>query len=274
MVRYADTSLERVALSVSSGEVDHVRALERGLSILRAFSPEHPTLTLAEAARLTGLTRATARRLLMTLERLDYVRSEGRDFRLTPRVLDLGYSYLSSLNLAALAQSDMEALVARTHESSSAAVLDGSEIVYVARVPTRQIMAISLGVGSRLPATVTSMGRVLLADLPEDRLGCTLAASDRAALTPRTRTDPAELREEIDRVREQGWSLVDEELEIGLRSIAAPLRDRAGRVVAAMNVSAPAGRVSLDHLREKLLPMLLDTATTISDRLRHQSRSI
>lgn len=247
-----------------------MRALERGLAVLRAFSPDHPRLTLTEVARRTELTRATARRFLITLERLGYLRSDGRDFTLTPKVLELGFSYLSSLDLAALARPDMEALVARTHESSSAAVLDGSEIVYVARVPTRQIMAVSLGIGSRLPAYATAMGRVLLAGLPADRLGCTLAASDLRALTPRTITDPAELRAEIARVAERGWALVDQELELGLRSVAAPLRDGAGCVVAAMNVSTHIGRVTLEDLRDNLLPLLCDTATTISTRLSQQ----
>lgn len=249
---------------------DHVRALERGLAVLRAFSADHPALTLAEVARQTGLTRATARRLLLTLERLGYLRCDGRDFSLTPKVLELGFSYLSSLNLGALARADMEDLVRRTHESSSVAVLDGSEIVYVARVPTRQIMAVSLGVGSRLPAFATAMGRVLLADLPPDRLDCTLAASDLRALTPRTRTDPADLRDVLARVREQGWALVDQELELGLRSVAAPLRDDAGRVVAALNVSTHVGRVTLTRLREEFLPLLRDTAATISARLAQQ----
>ena len=250
--------------------VDHVRALERGLAVLRAFSPEHPSLTLAEVARRTGLTRATARRLLITLERLGYLHCDSRDFSLTPKVLELGFSYLSSLNLQALARVDMEALVARTHESSSAAVLDGSEIVYVARVPTRQIMTVSLGIGSRLPAYATAMGRVLLADLPSDRLGCTLAASDLRALTPATVTDPTVLHGEIVTVRDRGWALVDQELELGLRSAAAPLRDGTGRVVAALNVSTHVGRVTLDELRERLLPMLCDTAATISTRLAQQ----
>lgn len=257
---------------MSSDETEHVRSLERGLAVLRAFSQDSPALTLAEVARRTGLTRATARRLLLTLERLGYVRCEGRDFMLTAKVLDLGYSYLSSLNLGALAQPDMEALVARTHESSSAAVLDGSEIVYVARVPTRQIMRISLGIGSRLPAYATAMGRVLLADLPVARLRCVLAASDLRPLTPRTLADVDALVDEIARVRGQGWALVDQELETGLRSVAAPLRDSAGRAIAALNVSAHAGRVTLDELRDDLLPMLLDTAASISTRLAQQGR--
>ncbi|HEX5497507.1 MAG TPA: IclR family transcriptional regulator C-terminal domain-containing protein [Mycobacteriales bacterium] len=248
---------------------DHVRALERGLAVLRAFAGER-SLTLSEVARRTGLTRATARRFLITLDRLGYLRRDGRDFALTPKVLELGHSYLSSLDLAALARADMEALVARTHESSSAAVLDGSEIVYVARVPTRQIMTVSLGVGSRLPAFATAMGRVLLADLPADRLGCVLAASDLRQWTPRTRTDPAELAAEIATVAARGWALVDQELELGLRSVAAPLRDAAGRVVAALNVSTHVGRVTLGEVRDTLLPLLCDTATTISTRLSHR----
>lgn len=244
-----------------------MQSLERGLSVLRAFTRDRPALTLAEAARQTGLTRATARRLLLTLQSLGYVRSEGRMFSLTPKVLDLGYSYLSSMDLAGLAHADMEALVARTHESCSAAVLDGAEIVYVARVPTKQIMTISLEIGSRLPAFATSMGRVLLAELPPERLGCVLAASENRPLTPNTVTDPQRLREEIHAAGQQGWALIDQELELGLRSIGAPLRDGSGQVVAALNISAHAGRIGLDQLRRDLLPELLDTARSISERL-------
>lgn len=246
---------------------EFVQSLERGLTVFSAFSREQPTMTLSEVARSTGLTRATARRLLFTLRALGYASTDGKRFALTPKVLDIGYAYLSSLDLAGIAQAEMESLVERTHESCSAAVLDGSEIVYVVRVPTKRIMAISLGLGSRLPAYAASMGRVLLADLAPADLDAHLESADLEPLTERTITDEAELRTELDRVRRQGWSLVDQELEEGVRSIAAPLRDRSGRAVAALNVSSHAGRVKLATLRDEFLPDLLDTAHRISDRL-------
>jgi IclR family transcriptional regulator, pca regulon regulatory protein len=246
---------------------EFVQSLERGLAVVEAFSRERPSMTLAEVARETGLTRATARRLLFTLSALGYAASDGKRFTLTPRVLDIGYAYLSSLDLTDIAQPEMELLVERTHESSSAAVLDGTDIVYVVRVPTKRIMTISLGLGSRLPAYTTSMGRVLLAALSSDRLDEHLARVKLAPLTERTITDEAALRAELERVRDQGWALVDQELEEGIRSVAAPLRDRTGRVVAALNVSSHAGRVDLATLHSEFLPALVETAARISERL-------
>lgn len=246
---------------------DFVQSLARGLEVLTAFSEHDRPLTLAEVARLAALNRATARRLLYTLDRLGYVHLRGRGYSLTPKVLDLGYAYLSALDLGRFAQGEMEALVERTHESCSAAVLDGAEIVYVARVPTKRIMTISLGLGSRLPAYATSMGRVLLAELEPDDLAAVLTATDLTALTSRTVTQPDALAAELARVRRQGWALVDQELEEGLRSIAAPLREASGRAIAAMNVSAHAGRVTLGRLQRELLPLLLEAAERVSARL-------
>jgi IclR family pca regulon transcriptional regulator len=246
---------------------EFVQSLERGLTVFSAFSRETPSMTLSEVARATGLTRATARRLLFTLCELGYASTDGKRFALTPKVLDIGYAYLSSLDLAGIAQSEMEALVEQTHESCSAAVLDGGEIVYVARVPTKRIMAISLGLGSRLPAHAASMGRVLLADLTPSELDRHLAGTTLTPLTPNTITDEATLRTELDRVRQQGWALVDQELEEGVRSVAAPLCDARGRAIAALNVSSHAGRVDLSTLRDVFLPALLATAHRISDRL-------
>lgn len=250
---------------------EHVQSVERGLAVLTAFSGDHPRLTLTKAAERTGLARATARRLLLTLERLGYVRHDGRHFELTPRVLDIGHAYLSSLDLRSVAQNEMEHLVERARESSSVAVLDGAEIVYVVRVPTERIMTISLGLGSRLPAYATSMGRVLLAELDPGQLDGVLEASDISPLTTRTITDRGELRGELDRIRRQGWALVDQELEDGLRSIAAPIRNGSGRVVAAMNISTHAGRVTLQCLRGELLPMLVAAANRVSAGLGHGS---
>jgi IclR family transcriptional regulator, pca regulon regulatory protein len=205
-------------------------------------------------AEATALTRASARRFLLTLAELGYVREDGRRFGLTARVLELGYAYLSALSLPDVAQPHLEALVAEVHESSSVSVLDGADIVYVARVPTRSIMRIALSVGTRLPASVTSMGRVLLAGAPPSALDAALAAG------PPARKD---LSGEVERARRQGWALVDQELERGLRSIAAPVRDRAGAVVAAVNVSTHASRTTLDAMRRELLPPLLRTADAI-----------
>jgi IclR family pca regulon transcriptional regulator len=220
-------------------------------------------------ARLAGTTRATARRILLTLERLGHVRSDGRRFSLTPRVLALGWSYLSSLNLWEIAQPLMEDLVEQTGESCSAATLDLPDVVYVARVPTRRIMSITLSVGTRLPAHCTSMGRVLLADLPPDELDRYLTGAKLEAWTERTTTDPERLTAAIDETRQRGWALVDQELEIGLRSVAAPIR-RGPDTIAALNVSSAVSRVSLDDLRRRILPPLVKTANTISNALTQQ----
>ena len=252
---------------MSTADKEFVQSLERGLAVIQTFSRERPWMTLAEVARGTDLTRATARRLLFTLCALGYAAHDGKRFTLTARVLDLGYAYLSSLDLTEIAQVEMEALVERTHESSSSAVLDGSEIVYVVRVPTKRIMTISLGLGSRLPAYAASMGRVLLAELAPEALDDYLATAKLKPLTERTITHPDALRAVLDKVRRQGWALVDQELEEGIRSVAAPLRDRRGRAVAALNVSSHAGRVDLATLRGEFLPAVVETAARISERL-------
>lgn len=241
-----------------------LQSLERGIAVIQVFSHEHPALTLSEVARLTGMTRATARRILLTLQKLGHVRSDGRLFSLTPRVLTLGWAYLSSLSLWDVAQPFMQELVARTRESCSAATLDLPDIVYVARVPTSRIMSITLGVGSRLPAHATSLGRVLLADLPTEELERYLAETTLEAYTPHTIVEPARLREALAEVRAQGWALADEELEVGLRSIAAPIRRADGRTIAALNVSGAVARVSMEELTGRFLPDLLATAEQIS----------
>jgi IclR family pca regulon transcriptional regulator len=248
-----------------------LQSLERGIAVIQVFSRERPALTLSEVARLTGITRATARRILLTLEDLGHVRSDGRLFSLTPRVLTLGWAYLSSLNLWETAQPLMEELTKQTNESCSAATLDLPDVVYVARVPTSRIMTIALGIGTRLPAHCTSMGRVLLAALPEAELEDFLATARLEAYTDRTITDAERLRRTIHGVRDQGWALVDQELEIGLRSIAAPLRVD-GRTIAAINVSAAAPRVPLEQLRGRFLPELLKTVDLIATALERQRR--
>ena len=240
-----------------------VQSLERGLSVIRAFDAESPELTLSEVARATGLTRAAARRFLLTLSELGYVRSTGRHFALTPRVLELGYAYLSSLTLPEVAAPHLERLVAEVDESSSISVLDGDDIVYVARVPTSRIMRVAINVGTRFPAYATSMGRVLLAGLGDAALDDVLAGVELEPLRRGRSPAPAALRAELDRVRAQGWALVDQELEEGLRSLAAPIRDRDGEVVAAVNVSTSASRSSLERMRRVLLGPLLGAAAAI-----------
>jgi IclR family pca regulon transcriptional regulator len=253
---------------VSDRATHFVQSLERGLGVIRAFDAEHPELTLSDVARSTGLTRAASRRFLLTLADLGYVRTDGRWFSLSPRVLELGYAYLSSLSLPEVAEPHLEQLVGEVRESSSVSVLDGHDIVYVARVPVSRIMTVAISVGTRFPAYATSMGRVLLAGLPEDALGAYLDGARFDRLSPRTVSTPDALVAELARVRHQGWALVDQELEEGLRAVAAPLRDRAGRVVAAVNLSAHASRTSADRMRRDLVPPLLATAARIEADLR------
>jgi IclR family pca regulon transcriptional regulator len=247
---------------------DFIQSLGRGLAVINSFSRERTTQTLSEVAQQTGLTRATARRILLTLAELGYVHQDSRSFSLTPKVLDLGYSYLSSLQVVELAQQPMERLVEEVRESSSMSVLDGDEIVYVARVPTKRIMTIALAIGSRLPAYPTSMGRVLLAGLDDDELDTYIASIEFQALTEHTITDSSEFRATIDKVRVDGYALVDQELEEGVRSIAAPIHNARDEVIAAMNVSCHASRVSVARINEELRPRLLATSTEISERVR------
>jgi IclR family pca regulon transcriptional regulator len=245
-----------------------VQSLERGLAVIRAFDAEHPELTLSEVARITGLTRASVRRFLHTLVDLGYMRTDGRRFTLRPKILELGYAYLSSLTLPEVAMPHLEKLVEQVHESSSVCVLDGDEVVYVARVPTKRIMRIAISVGTRFPAYATSMGRVLLAGQSDEWLAGYLATADLRPLTRFTIADPRRLHAELLDIRAQGYALVDQELEEGLRSIAAPIRDSDGRPLAAVNVSAHASRGSTDEVKAAFLAPLLDTAGRIEGDLR------
>lgn len=248
----------------------YVQSFARGLEVIRSFSASAPRQTLTEVAGRSGLTRAGARRILLTLEHLGYVHNDGKLFSLTPRILDLGFAYLSSMPIWNLAEPVMQSLVEQVKESCSAAVLDGTDIVYVLRVSTHKIMSISLGVGSRLPAHCTSMGRMLLSALPEDQM---LACLDRSNLLARTRytlTDRAALVEEVARVRQQGWSLVDQELEEGLVSMAAPITNRTGQTIAALNISGQANRTSAKAMQDTMLPALLAAAATVSQMLSAQ----
>lgn len=248
----------------------YVQSFARGLAVIRAFNGDRPTMTLSEVADAAGLTRAGARRILLTLVQLGYVALEGRQFRLTARILDLGFAYLSSMPFWNLAEPIMETLVNEIHESCSASVLDGTDIVYVLRIPTSKIMTISLGLGSRLPAFCTSMGRVLLAGLTDAEIDAVLKKSDLRPRTDRTVTDRAELKKLICEVREKGWAMVNQELEEGLVSISAPIRDRNGRIIAAMNISGQANRTPAAQMVKKFLPPLREAADRISGLLQRR----
>jgi IclR family transcriptional regulator, pca regulon regulatory protein len=269
-VRAANKSAARPPLSSVSADSrpsdksgDFVQSLDRGLAVIRAFGPDRERLSLSDVARATGLTRAAARRFLLTLVKLGYVRSDGREFSLRPRVLELGYAYLSGLALPEVAAPHLEALVARVRESSSISVLDGDQIVYVSRVSTKRIMTVAISVGTRFPAYATSMGRVLLAELAQDAFERYLAQASFERLTAHTVTDPGELTAIVRDVGRQGYAIVDQELEEGLRAIAAPIRGAPDVGTAAINVSAHASRVSMAGMQEQILPALLETARQI-----------
>jgi IclR family transcriptional regulator, pca regulon regulatory protein len=248
-------------------ERDFVRALTRGLDVILAFSQHRPRMTLSEVAEATSLSRPTARRLLLTLQEGGYVRTDGKTFTLTPRVLALGYAYLGSLNLTEIAQRHMEHVVERTGEGCSLSVLDETEVVYVTRVPTHRITSLTLTTGTRLPAHATSMGQVLLADLTEAQLVGYFQRAELRRLTARTICSQPALQARLAEVRQQGWALVDQELEDGLRSISAPVRDSGGRVIAALGLSATTISTDLTQVREVYLPLLMSAAAVISSEL-------
>lgn len=249
---------------------EFVESLARGLAVLTALG--RGDLPLTAVAEATGLARATARRSLITLEHLGYVTATGRRFRLTPRVLDLGFAWLSGLTLPRVAEPHLTALVERVRDSASMAVLAGDDIRYVARVPTVRIMSVNVTIGTRFPAYATGMGRVLLAGLPSAERAERLERITLAPLTRRTVTSPARLLRLLDEVERDGYALVDEELEEGLRSIAVPVRDRLGRVVAAVNVSTHASRSTVARTRDDLLPPLRAAAARIEADLRVAGR--
>lgn len=245
-----------------------VQSLERGLSVIRAFDADHPTMTLSEVARRTGMTRAATRRSLLTLVDLGYVRSDGRLFILTPRILELGYAYLSGAGLPAVAQPHLEALSAEVRHTSSLAVLDGDDVVYLARVAVRRIVSIAIAVGSRFPAYATAMGRVLLAARPDPELDGYFERLDLRPLSSRMVGDEPTLRTTLQEVRRAGFCITDQELETGLRSIAVPVRGATGEAVAAMNLSVPAGAETPQVMKRVLLPRLLAAASAVEGDLR------
>jgi IclR family pca regulon transcriptional regulator len=260
-----DESSDADVVAVESGAADgdFVQSLERGLSVIRAFDADHPKLSLSEVAAATGLSRAAARRFLHTLVHLGYMHNHGGRFSLRPKILELGYAYLSSLSLPEVAMPHLEELVEQVRESSSVSELDGDDVVYIARVPAKRIMRVTISVGTRFPAYATSMGRVLLAARDDEWLEKYLATVNLHGLTGHTITSPAGLRQELRRIRSRGWALVDQELEEGLRSLAAPIRDADGTVIAAVNISTHAARRSLESIVQDLLRPLLAAAERI-----------
>ena len=241
-----------------------VQSLARGLAVLHSFNGERPRQTLAQVAEVTGLARATARRFLHTLVTEGYARTDGSEFWLTPRVLELGYSYLSSLGLPDIAQPHLRELSAKLDESCSVSVLDRDTVVYIARAAAHRIMATNITISTRFPAHATSMGQVLLADLTPSQLDEFLETASLEKVTPHTLTAPADLRARLAEIRKRGWVIVDQELEKGLRSIAVPIRDGSGRTAAAINVSTQTSVYSTEDLTTRILPELIATCKAIS----------
>jgi IclR family pca regulon transcriptional regulator len=246
------------------GRVEHVQSLERGLAVLSAFTARDTALTISQVADRTSLSRATARRLLLTLEKLGYVESTRREFSLTPAVLDLAKPFAGPIDPWGFAKPYLHSQTEPHEESASIAVLDGTDILYVARTPTRRLMTLAVTVGSRLPAHATSKGRILLAFLPEAELEAYFRRSAIEPYTDRTVVGEAELRSILAGIRAEGWAIVDQQLEEGLCSVAAPIIEPSGRVSAALSVCAHAGRVDPNTLRTEFLPLVLETARRIS----------
>jgi len=246
------------------GDRDYVGALASGLDVLQAFDAEHPRMTLSEVAARTEMDRAKARRFLLTLHALGFVKRTGRQFELTPRVLQLGYAYQASNQYRAVIQQYLEDITAELGESSSLAVLDGDDVVYVVRSAARhRLMAITLSVGTRLPAAYTSMGRVLLAQLSKEELTAFLERVRLERFTASSVTDKDTLREAIDQAREQGYAVVDQELDLGLRSVAVPVFSGSGELLGALNISTNAARVDMATLLEVYLPRLQAVAEKV-----------
>ncbi|PKA42838.1 IclR family transcriptional regulator [Rhizobium sullae] len=240
-------------------ETDFVSGFARGLKVIEVFGEMHQRLSIAEVSKLAGLDRATVRRSLLTLAELGYADYDGKFFTLTPKILRLGHAYLSATPLPVQIQPHLDQLSDKAGQSASASVLDGTEIVYIARASQRRVMSINLMPGSRLPAYCASMGRVLLAALPESEARAILGRTVLRQNTPKTKTEPEELIAEFRRVRSQGYAIIDQELEIGLCSIAVPVENDRGQTVAAINIGAPAVHAPASEMAERYLPLLRET---------------
>ncbi|GAB2786005.1 IclR family transcriptional regulator [Halomonas shantousis] len=247
---------------------DFVTALATGLEVIQAFDHDHPRMTLTEVAAKTGMNRAKARRFLLTLHALGYVRKRQRQFELSPHVLRLGYAFLSANGYHSILQQTLEEITETLDESSSLGILDGDDVVYVARSAARhRLMAIALSVGTRLPAGYTSMGRVLVANLNEQERRSFLERVELKAHTPHSLVDRQALGERIEQVRRDQYCILDQELDLGLRSVAVPVHTRGGRLVGAMNVSTNANRITLEHIHQTILPTLQRKARELRDLL-------
>ncbi len=252
------------ALVNEGSDRDYVNSLARGLGVIRAFTRQQPKMTLSQVAQATGMTRSSARRFLLTLAREGYVGATGRYFSLRPKVLELGYTVLSSLDIWSVARPIMNDLSERIQESCFAAVLDEDAVIYVARATSNRVVSVGISIGSRIPAYCVSTGRVLLAALPEAELDAYLARVKLDRHTPNTVTSKQALRSAIEQTRRRDWSIVDQELEIGLRSISVPIRDRTQQTVAALNVCCPSARVTPQEMRSRILVELLDASKRIA----------
>lgn len=256
-----------MTISEKAKPQDFVQSFANGLQVIRAFNAEHPKMTLTEVAARCEMTRAMARRLLWTLEKMGYVEVSGRLFCLRPTILELGYAYLGSQRLVAVAQPIMERLSLQVHESCSMSVLEETDIIYVLRIATKKIMEVSLSVGTRLPAYVTSMGRILLGGLSDEELRKRLQQSDVKKLTDHTVTDRKVLAKIIATARDKRWIIVNQELELGLCSAAVPISTRSGKIIAAINVGVPSTTTGIDNLRKNILPELQKAAAEIMNAL-------
>lgn len=253
--------LEKV-LSEAAGDKEFLTTFARGLQVIKSFDAQTPTMTLTQVANKNGLARASARRFLLTLQKLGYVSCDDKQFRLTPRVLDLGYSYLSSLNFAETITPFLKDATQQLGESCSATVLDDQDVVYIARVPRAGLIPINLQIGARLPAYATSSGRVLLANLSSESLQDYMADLNYRQLTPNTMSI-VEIQAQIEKVRQQGFAIVDQELELGMRAVSVPVFDRAQQVRFAINISCHASSYDLEHIEREFVPVLRDAAKKI-----------
>jgi IclR family pca regulon transcriptional regulator len=254
-------------LPISREDRDFVQTLDRGLAVLQSFDADHPALSLREAAEAAGLSRPAARRLLLTLETLGYLESDGPTYRLTTRVLELANAYLGSRSVHEIAERHLKSFASDVGESGSLALLDDTEIVLVVRVPVNRMRSYLLGLGERLPAYAMAQGRMLLAYLDEAALDRFFREARLLPLTGRTLTDPVQLRAELQVIAGQGWALVDQEYEINMRAVAAPVRDHNGVVIASIGCMCHDGRVSLDRLSHDVLPRLRQAAAGIEAEL-------
>lgn len=250
--------------SGTAHNTDFVESLARGIDVIKAFTPGRMQLTVSDVAKITSLARPTARRLLLTLETLGYVRLIGNNYLLTPKTLELGTSYVSAQGMWDVVQPHLVSLVEKTGESSSMSELDGSDIVYTARVPVAKIIALSVHIGTRFPATSTSMGMVMLADLSTAQLDRALMIAPTSTVVPRVQLTRKQIDISLAKIRKQGWALSDETLSFGIRSVAAPVRNARGETIAAINVTVNAAETSVKTLTEKYLPLLLKTASNIT----------